>query len=115
MADSHQVGDGVEGVSAWWAAEPGWWVEFWDTVGHVDSPAGMVEEFVVAAAQGDAVFDAGRAIIGPVQNVMNFAPASRYRTARKGASTVPDNDRAADRGRHGIAGPPDVEGLTAST
>ena len=105
----------MEGVSAWWSAEPGWWVEFGDTAGHVDSPEGVVEEFVVAAAQGDAVSDAGGAIIGPVHNVMDFAPAGGYRTSRKGASAVADNDRAADRGGHGVAGPPDVEGLTPGT
>ena len=115
LADSHQVGDEVEGVSAWWAAEPLWWVEFWDTFGHVDSPAGMVKELVVAAAQRDAVSDAGRAIIGPMDNVMDFAPAGRYRTPGKGAPGVPDNDCSADRGGHGIAGPPDVEGLTPGT
>jgi hypothetical protein len=115
LADSDQVGDEVEGVSAWWSAEPGWWVEFGDTAGHVDSPAGVVEEFVVAAAQGDAASDAGGAIIGPVHNVMDFAPAGGYRTSRKDASAVADNDRAADRGGHGIAGPTDIEGLTPGT
>ena len=115
LADSCQVGDGVEGVLAWWSAEPWWWVEFGNTAGHVDSPAGMVEELVVATAQGDAVSDAGRAIIGPMDNVMNFAPAGWYRTPGKGASAVADNDCSADRGGYGIAGPPDIQGLTAGT
>jgi hypothetical protein len=50
LADSSQLGCGVEGVAAWWAAQPGWWVEFWDAGGHVDSPVRMVDESVVAAA-----------------------------------------------------------------
>jgi len=32
------------------AAQPGWWVEFGDAGGHVDSPVRMVDESVVAAA-----------------------------------------------------------------
>jgi hypothetical protein len=90
-------------------------VEFGDTAGHVDSPAGVVEEFVVATAQRDAVSDAGGTIIGPVQNVVDFAPTGRNRTPGKGASAVSDDHSAADRGGHGVAGPPDIEGLTAGT
>jgi len=75
----------------------------------------MVEELVVATAQDDEVSDAGRAIIGPMDNVMNFAPAGWYRTPGKGASAVADNDCSVDRGGYGIAGPPDVEGLTPGT
>jgi hypothetical protein len=45
----------MEGVGAGWAAEPGWWMKFWDTVGHLDSPVGMVEESVVSAAECHAV------------------------------------------------------------
>ena len=115
LADSHQVGDEVEGVSAWWAAEPLWWVEFWDTFGHVDSPAGMVEEFVVAAAEGDTVSDASGTFIGPVQNMMNFAPTGRYRTPGKSAPAVSDEHSATDRGRHSVAGPSEIQGLTAGT
>ncbi|MGB6226353.1 MAG: hypothetical protein WBF76_13555, partial [Pseudonocardiaceae bacterium] len=51
LADSYQVGGGVEGVAAWWPAQPGWWVEFWDTAGHVDAPVGVVGEFVMPTAQ----------------------------------------------------------------
>jgi hypothetical protein len=115
LADSCQVGDGVEGVSAWWSAEPWWWVEFWDTAGQVYSPAGMVEKSVVPTAQGDAVPDAGGTIIGPMDNVMNFAPASWYRTTGKGASAVPNNDRPADRGGNGVAGAPDIKWFTSGT
>jgi hypothetical protein len=38
----------------------------------------MVEESVVAAAERDAVFDAGGTIVGPVDDVMDFAPAGGY-------------------------------------
>ncbi len=95
LPDSDEVAWGVEGVAAWWAAEPGWWVEFWDTGGQVYSPVGMVEESVMPAAERDAVFDAGGPMINPVHNVMDFAPPGRYRTAGKGASAVSDNDCAA--------------------
>lgn len=56
LAGSDEVGGGVEGVGAWWAAQPGWWMELWDSVGHLDSPGGVVEESVVSAAERDAVF-----------------------------------------------------------
>ena len=49
-----------------------------DTANHVYSPVGMVEESVVAAAERDAVFDAGGTIVGPVDDVMDFAPAGGY-------------------------------------
>ena len=78
LADSSQLGCGVEGIAAWWAAQPRWWVEFWNTGDHLDSPVGMVEESVVAAAQRHAVADAGRPIIGPMDHVMDFAPAGGY-------------------------------------
>jgi hypothetical protein len=43
----------------------------------VYSPVGMVEESVVAAAERDAVFYAGGTIVGPVDDVMDFAPGGR--------------------------------------
>jgi hypothetical protein len=90
-------------------------VEFWDTAGHVYSPAGMVQESVVPTAQGDAVSDAGGTIIGPMDDVMYFAPAGWYRTTGKGASAVPNNDRTADRGGNGVAGAPDIKWFTSGT
>ncbi|MFY9808396.1 MAG: hypothetical protein WAK86_14150, partial [Pseudonocardiaceae bacterium] len=80
LAGSYQVGAEVEGVAAWWAAEPRWWVELRDTADHFYPPAGMVEEPVVAAAECNAVVDAGGAVINPMDKVMNFAPVGRYRT-----------------------------------
>jgi hypothetical protein len=53
-------------------------MELWNTAGHLDSPAGMVDEPMVATAQGDTVPDAGGAMIGPMSHVMNFAPAGGY-------------------------------------
>jgi len=50
LADSDQVGGEVEWIAAWGIAQPGWWLEFWDTGGHLDPPVGVVEESVVAPA-----------------------------------------------------------------
>jgi hypothetical protein len=68
----------VEWVAAWWPAQPRWWVEFWDAAGHGDAPVGMVEEPVVAPAQSDTVADAGGAVIGPMDRVVNVGPAGGY-------------------------------------
>ena len=95
------------------AAQPGWWVEFWDTAGHVDSPVGVVGEFVMPTAQCHAVSDAGGAVVGPVDNMMNFTPPGRYRTPGKSAPAVSNTDGAADRGGHGVTGASDVQWLTA--
>jgi hypothetical protein len=53
-------------------------MELWNTVGHLDVPAGMVEEPVVSAAERYTVLQAGRAVINPVNDVVYVAPASRY-------------------------------------
>jgi hypothetical protein len=90
-------------------------VEFWDSGGHSDAPVGMVDESVVSAAEGDAVCEAGGAMVGPVHDVVDVTPAGRYETAGISASTVSDDHRAADRGRHGGAGSPDIQRLTAGT
>ncbi|MGB8961201.1 MAG: hypothetical protein WCC38_04495 [Pseudonocardiaceae bacterium] len=93
LAGSDQVGGEVQGVAAWWAAESGWWVELRDTVDHFYPPAGMVQESVVATAERNTIINAGGAMISPVDKVVNFAPAGRYRTTWKG-------------GRPGRSGPP---------
>ncbi|MGB8995030.1 MAG: hypothetical protein WCC65_06960 [Pseudonocardiaceae bacterium] len=105
----------MEGIAAWWAAQPWWWMEFWDTAGHVYSPVGMVEKLVVAAAERDAVVDAGGAVVSPMDNVVNFGPAGWYRTPWKGASAVSDNDDSAYCGGYGVAGATDVERNVAAT
>jgi hypothetical protein len=53
-------------------------MEFWNAAGHLDSPVGMVQESMVAAAQCDTVSDAGGAVVSPMDHVMNIAPASWY-------------------------------------
>ncbi|MGH3546876.1 MAG: hypothetical protein ACRDQU_01865, partial [Pseudonocardiaceae bacterium] len=50
LPNCDEVGCGVEGVAAWWPAEPGWWVELWDAGGHVDPPVGMVDQSVMPTA-----------------------------------------------------------------
>ncbi len=83
-------------------------MKFWDTAGHLDSPVGVVDKSMVPAAERNAISDAGRAFVGPMGNMMNIAPAGRYRTARKRTPAIPNNHRAADRGRYRMAGAPDV-------
>lgn len=65
----NQLGADVEGIAAWWAAQPRWWMKFWNTIGHVDSPVGLVDESVVAAAEGNAVVDAGGSVVSPVHGL----------------------------------------------
>ena len=77
-ADSGQVGGEVKRVSAWQAAQPRGRVEFWNAAGHLDPPVGMVQESMVATAQCDAVFDAGGAVVSPMDHVVNIAPAIWY-------------------------------------
>jgi hypothetical protein len=57
-------------------------MELRDAAGHVDSPVGMVDESVMAAAECDTVFDAGGAVVGPVDNVVDIAPAGRDSNSR---------------------------------
>jgi hypothetical protein len=83
LADSDQVGGVVEGIAAWWATQPWWWVEFWDAAGHVDSPVGMVDKPVVAAAERHTVSDTGGASIGPMDTMVDIAPTGWYRTPGK--------------------------------
>jgi hypothetical protein len=59
------------------AVEPGWWMELWDAADHVDLPVGVVEESVVSAAERDAVLQAGWAVVVPVDDVVDVAPAGR--------------------------------------
>lgn len=73
----------------------------------------MVEEFVVAAAEGDTVSDASGTFIGPMDAMVNIAPTGRYRTPGKSAPAVSNTDGAADRGGHGVTGASDVQWLTA--
>jgi hypothetical protein len=77
LADSNQLRADVERVTAWRAAQPGWRMEFWNTAGHLDSPVGMVDKSVVAAAERHAVIDAGGAMVGPMDYMMNIVPAAR--------------------------------------
>jgi hypothetical protein len=115
LADSYRTGGEVEWIAARRPTQPRWWMEFWNAAGHVDSPTGMVEEFVVAAAEGDTVSDAGGTFIGPMDAMVNIAPTGRYRTPGESAPAVSDDHSAANRGRHSVAGPPDIQGLTAGT
>jgi hypothetical protein len=48
----------------------------------------MVQQPVVAAAQGYAVREAGRAVVNPMNTMVNVTPAGRDSTSGKGASTV---------------------------
>jgi hypothetical protein len=53
-------------------------MEFWNAAGHVDSPVGVVDESMMPAAERDAVFGAGRAVVGPMDYMMDIAPAGWY-------------------------------------
>ena len=112
MADWGQFGAGVEGVVAWGFAQPWWWVELWDAAGHVDSPVGMVDESMVPPAERNTVSDAGRAVVDPMDHMVNVAPAGWYRTPWKGTSAISNDHCAADRGGYRVAGSSDVERLT---
>jgi hypothetical protein len=95
--DSGEIRWDVQGIAAGWAAEPGWWVVVRTAADHLDSPGGMVDEAVVPAAEQDAVGEAGGTAVGPMNDVVAFTPAGRYRTPRKRAPAVSDGHRAADR------------------
>jgi hypothetical protein len=53
-------------------------MELGDTVGHLDLPVGMVEEPMMSAAERDTIVQAGRAVVDPVDNVVNVAPPGGY-------------------------------------
>ena len=89
LPDPDQVGGDVEGITAWESAQPGWWVEFWNTAGHLDPPVGMVDESMVATAQRNAVRDAGRAFVGPMYDMVNFAPTGWYSASWESTPAIP--------------------------
>ena len=66
LADPNRLGADVEWISAWRPAQPRWWVELWNTVGHLDPPVGMVDKAMVPAAQRNAVIDAGWSVVDPM-------------------------------------------------
>lgn len=102
----------MEGIGARGAAEPGWWIKFWDSAGHLDLPGGVAEEPVVSAAERDTVLQAGRAVVDRVHEMVDVAPASRYCTPGKRTPAVAEKHRAADRCRHGAGSPPYVQRFT---
>ena len=69
----------------------------------------MVHESVMATAARDAVVDAGGAVAGPVDTVVDDAPAGGHGAAWKGASTVAHVHRAANRRRDSTTGSAHVE------
>src|SRR5262245_767313 len=90
-------------------------MEFWNAVGYLDSPVGVVDQAMMPAAERNAVCEAGGSSISPMDNMVNVAPTGRYRTPGESAPTIPDDHRAADRGRYRSAGASDVQRLTSST
>jgi hypothetical protein len=102
----------MDWIAARGSTQPGWWVELRNAAGHVDAPVGMVQQSVVTAAECHTVGEAGSSSLGPMNNVMNVAPAGRDSTARKGAAAVAQDHRTANRCRHDAAGTPDVERFT---
>jgi hypothetical protein len=88
LAHSDEFRGGVQWVAAWRAAQPRWRVEFGEVIGHVDAPVGMVQQPVVAAAQGYTIGETGRAVVNPVNTMVNITPAGRDSTSGKGAATI---------------------------
>jgi hypothetical protein len=113
LADPDQFRKSVDWIAARGSAKPGWWVELGDAVAHVDAPVGMVDEAVVATAQRNTIVDAGGAVVGPVDNVVDVAPASGHGTAREGAAIITQDHCAANRRGDGAAGAPDVQWFAA--
>ena len=113
LTDPDHFRKSVNWIAARGFAKPGWWVELRDAVAHVDAPVGMVDEAVVAAAQRNTIVAAGEAVVGPVNNVVDVAPASGHETAREGAATITQDHCAANRRGDGAAGAPDVQWFAA--
>jgi hypothetical protein len=72
----------------------------------------VVGESVASAAERDAVGEAGGAVVDPVHDMVDVAPASRYCTSGKRTPAVAKKHRAADRGGHGAGGPADIQRFT---
>ena len=79
--------------------EVGGWEEFGSLVGsesHGPAGVGLVDDVVVAAAQGYAVVAVGAATLAPVPDVVDFCPAAGAVAAGKRATAIPQ--------QHGGAG-----------
>lgn len=70
---------------------------------------------MMSTAQRNAVPDAGGPVVGPMNYVVNIAPAGWYRTSGESASAVSEDHRAADRGGYCVAGATDVQWLAPGT
>lgn len=67
---------------------------------------------MVATAERNTVLEASRAMINPMYDMVNIAPAGRNRAPRKRTPAIAENDRAADRCGYGAAGAPDIQWFT---
>lgn len=74
-------------------------MELGNVVPYVDAPVRMVDQAVMVAAQRNTIVDAGGAVVGPVDNVVDVAPAGRH-----DAATITQDHCPANRRGDGAAG-----------
>src|SRR6266498_3038113 len=92
--------------------DPGGWGEFGVAVGgDADGPVLVVCGVVVAGAEQDGVEQVGGAAVGPVQQMVDVAPAGGQVAAGEGAALIAEDQGAAQRGGDGALGAAEVQGL----
>src|SRR6476620_369707 len=94
---------GLLGVEVGWRDEPG------DAVAGLDGPLFFVDQVVMVGTKECSVVCAGGAAVGPVGDVVGFAPGGGDGAAGEGAALVAGGDGFADVGREDAAGAADVE------
>src|SRR6516164_3957089 len=108
-------------VAGWARAVAGWAVAVQGAAVRAGGGGGAVgvqgqgpapavdDDLVVERAQGDQVPQGGRAGLGAGDQVVDVADAGGLIAAGEGAVAVPDDDRAAQVDRDGLAGRADVQ------
>jgi len=92
--------------------EVGGWEELGSPVGsesHGPAGVGLVDDVVVAAAQGYAVVAVGAATSAPQDDVVDFCPAAGSVAAGEGAAPVAEQDGGAGGAGVGAAGAAEVD------
>lgn len=109
-AGSYPGGSEVQVASGCLAGiDVGWGFEPCHAGVHGDGPAFFVDDVVMVAAQQGAVVGSGGAAVGPVVDVVGFAPRRGDSAIGEGAALVAGGDGFADVGREHPGGAADVQ------
>src|SRR5690242_14234773 len=87
----------------------GWWVHRGLATRDRDGPAGVVGEVVVGGAEQGEVGQVGGSAVGPVADVVWFAPGGWAVAGRADAAAVAESEGFALGGAGGAAGAAEVE------